>query len=420
METLNKIYINGKKKLNGKIKIDSAKNAMLPILAGAIMCKGEVVLNNVTYYKDINVMINILTSMGVNVKKNKHTLILNADCMHTFCVPEEDAKSLRASIFLLGPLLSKLKKARVTYPGGCAIGARPINIHIDGLKKLGAKIIDRHGMITANADKMQSGCVYLPFPSVGATENLIMASVFLKGTTTLIGVAKEPEVVDLCNFLNKCGAKIFGAGTDSITINGVECLFGTNYSPISDRIVTGTYLLAPLMCGGEVEFENVNINHIKPLLEFVKDNACKIWVNGDTIIVRSLGRPRGLGKVETMPYPFFPTDLQQPLSAYASICNGNTIIIENLFENRFNHLSELVKMGANVTIKDRTAVIEGVEELYGASVFAPDLRGGASLVLAGLAANGYTTISNIDLIDRGYYKIEEQFAQIGAEIKRIK
>lgn len=419
METLNKFYINGKKKLNGKIKIDSAKNALLPIIAGAIMCKGDVVLKNVTYYSDVDVLLNILKSMGVKVQKNADVLILNSNNMKTFSVTEEDAKKLRASIFLLGPILSKLKKARVTYPGGCAIGSRPINLHIDGLKKLGAKIIDRHGMITATAEKMQSGVVYLPFPSVGATENLIMASVFLKGTTTLMGVAKEPEVVDLVNFLNKCGAKIFGAGTDTIVIYGVEYLQGVEYQAIGDRIIAGTYLLAPLMCGGEVELENVNTNHIKPLLELVEDNACKISANGDIISIKALGKPNGLGKVETMPYPFFPTDLQQPISAYACICNGNTIIVENLFENRFNHLSELVKMGANVTIKDRTAVIEGTNELYGASVTAPDLRGGACLVLAGLAANGYTTISNIELIDRGYYKIENQFAALGADIKRI-
>ena len=270
-----------------------------------------------------------------------------------------------------------------------------------------------------NGENMKSANLCLPFPSVGATENLIMASVFLNGITTITGVAKEPEIVDLCNFLNAMGARIIGGGTDTIHIYGVKELRGGEYTPIPDRIATGTYLFLPLMCGGEVEIENSNFLHIEPVLDLVNNNGCKIFTSSDKIVVKSESRPNGFKKIETMPYPFFPTDLQQPFSALASVCSGNTLIVENLFENRFNHIPELIKMGARITIKDRTAFIEGVDELYGASVFAPDLRGGVALVLAGLSANGYTTISNIELIDRGYFKLEEKLTLLGADIKRI-
>ena len=419
MKQSQKFIVSGGKKLYGKIEIDSAKNAILPILAASILCKGEVVLNNVTYYQDVLNMINILKHLGVSVETKEKTLIINSEGLNKFVVPEQQAKTLRASVFLLGPLLSRCKKARVAYPGGCAIGARPLDIHIAGLKKLGAEIVDRHGMITVDSANMTSGPVCLPFPSVGATENLIMSAVSLEGTTTLMGVAKEPEICDLCNFLNKTGAKIFGAGTDTIVIEGVKKLKGILYSPMPDRIMFGTYLFAPIMTGGEVEFCNVNASHIKPILQLIDNNGCKIRTVGDKIILNAVGRPYGMGKIETMPYPFFPTDLQQPFMSVASIAKGNTIIVENLFENRFNQVAELIKMGAKITVKDRTAIVEGVEKLYGASVTVPDLRGGAGLVLAGLAAEGYTTISGIDLIDRGYFKMEEKLSALGASIKRV-
>lgn len=416
---MQKYLINGGRKLYGKVQVDTSKNALLPILASCLLIDDEVVLHNVTYYEDVLNMIKILRALGAVVQEFGNDLVINSKYIKTFTVSEELSNKLRASIFLLGPLLGRLKKARVAYPGGCAIGTRPIDIHLLGLTKLGAKIIDRHGMITAFGDNLKEASVCLPFPSVGATENLIMSSVFLKGKTTIIGGAKEPEVVDLCNFLNKAGAKIFGAGSDLITIYGVEKLHKVEYAPLYDRIVAGTYLFAPLITGGEVEIENANRQHLKSVLEVLDNNACKLKFKKNSIIVKSSRRLRGLNKIETLPYPFFPTDLQQPITALASICAGNTILVENLFENRFNHVQELIKMGANITVKDRTAFIEGVQELYGASVFAPDLRGGASLVLAGLGASGYTTISNVEIIDRGYYKLDESFARLGADITRL-
>lgn len=419
MEKNEKLLINGGNPLFGKIDVDTSKNALLPILAGSIMCSEKVVIKKVTYYEDINNMIAILEHLGTKVCKREDMLILDSTGINKWDIPFELANKLRASIFFLGPLVSRLSKARVAYPGGCCIGARPIDIHIAGLKKLGAKINDKHGVISVNGENMKSNSYCLSFPSVGATENLIMASVFFKGETILYGTAKEPEVVDLCNFLNKMGAKIFGAGTDEIHIHGVEKLHGGEYSPLPDRIVAGTYLLAPLICGGEIELGNICSKHIKPILDLVSNNACKICLYGDKMLIKRQARPKGFGKIETMPYPFFPTDLQQPFCTLASLARGNTIIVENLFENRFNHVPELIKMGAKITIKDRTAVIEGVSNLYGANVEAPDLRGGVALVLAGLGADGYTTIANAQIINRGYYNLAQKLNYLGANIKLI-
>ena len=260
----------------------------------------------------------------------------------------------------------------------------------------------------------------MSFPSVGATENLIMASIFLKGKTTLLGVAKEPEICDLCNFLNALGANIKGAGTDTIEIVGVNKLGGGEYKPIPDRIIAGTYLMLPLIAGGEIEINNINPKHITALTYLLKNNSCKIHIKSDKIIVAKKGRLKNFKKVETLPYPHFATDLQQPLTTLACLCKGTTIITENMFESRFKHVPELIKMGAKINICESSIVIDGVSELYGAEVETFDLRGGASLVLAGLGANGYTTIKNVGIIDRGYYKLEDALKGLGADIKRIK
>ena len=410
--------INGQKRLFGSIEVNSAKNALLPILAGCLMCDGIITLSNVTYFEDVNNMLEILKMLGVKVNKVDKQLCLDCTNVNKYIIPIELTSKLRASIFCLGPILSRLKKARLAYPGGCSIGARPIDLHLSGLSSLGAQIIDKHGYITAYADTMKAGKVHLPFPSVGATENLIMASVFLRGKTTIYGVAKEPEIVDLCNFLNNLGAKITGAGNDVIEIEGVLNLHGGTYTPIPDRIITGTYIMLPLITGGEIEITNVNVKHIASLLFLLKNNSCKLNVKGDRIIVSKKGRLKSFGKVETLPYPHFPTDLQQPLTSVATLCKGTTIITESLFESRFKHVPELIKMGAKINICDSSMVIQGVEELFGAEVEAQDLRGGVALVLAGLGASGYTTIKNINYIDRGYYKLESVLKSLGADIVR--
>ncbi len=411
--------INGQKKLSGQIKVCSAKNALLPILAGCLLCEEKVTLQDVTYFEDVNNMINILVSLGANVEKYENILQIDCSSVNKYIIPLELANKLRASVFCLGPILSRFKKARLAYPGGCSIGLRKIDIHLTCLQELGAKIIDKHGYITAYAENMKAGQVHMSFPSVGATENLIMASIFLKGKTTLLGVAKEPEICDLCNFLNKMGANIKGAGTDNIEIVGVEKLKGGEYKPIPDRIITGTYLMLPLIAGGEIELSNVNPKHITSLIYLLKNNSCKLHIKSDKIIIAKKGRLKNFKKVETMPYPHFATDLQQPLTTLACLCKGTTIITENMFESRFKHVPELIKMGAKINICESSLVVDGVNELFGAEVEAFDLRGGVALVLAGLGANGYTTINNISVIDRGYYKLEENLNSLGADIKRI-
>lgn len=411
--------INGQKKLSGQIKVCSAKNALLPILAGCLLCDEVVTLQDVTYFEDVNNMINILVSLGAKVEKYENSLRIDCSSVNKYIIPLELANKLRASVFCLGPILSRFKKARLAYPGGCSIGLRKIDIHLTCLQELGAKIIDKHGYITAYAENMKAGQVHMSFPSVGATENLIMASIFLKGKTTLLGVAKEPEICDLCDFLNKMGANIKGAGTDNIEIIGVEKLKGGEYKPIPDRIITGTYLMLPLIAGGEIELSNVNPKHITSLIYLLKNNSCKLHIKSDKIIIAKKGRLKNFKKVETMPYPHFATDLQQPLTTLACLCKGTTIITENMFESRFKHVPELIKMGAKINICESSLVVDGVNELYGAEVEAFDLRGGVALVLAGLGANGYTTINNISVIDRGYYKLEENLNSLGADIKRI-
>jgi len=414
------LIVFGGKELNGEIEVDSAKNAVLPILAGCILCEGVVVLHNVTFYEDVLNMIKILESLGAKVIIQDKTLIIDSRGINSFIIPVEYSSKLRASFFCLGPLLARLKKARVSYPGGCAIGIRPIDIHTNGLKSLGAKIIDIHGFITTNGNEMKAGKVRLNFPSVGATENLIMASVFLKGTTKIYGCAKEPEVVDLCKFLNKMGAKIKGYGSDVISVTGVKKLGGGEYTPIPDRIIAGTYLMLPLIAGGKLHIKNAKKEHLGSLIDILRNNSCNIDVKNDMIKIEKLGRQKGFGKIETMPYPFFPTDLQQQLTSLACVSDGSTIIVENLFENRFKQTFELVKMGAKIVVKDRVASIEGVNRLFGAEVNATDLRGGVSLVMAGLCAGGYTKVNNCDIIDRGYFKLEEKLSSLGALVLREK
>lgn len=412
------LVVYGGKTIDGEILVDGAKNSILPILAGCILTEEKVVLHNITFYEDVLNMIKILQSLGAKVQMQEKTLIVDSSGINNHNIPVEYSSKLRASFFCLGPLTARLKKAKVSYPGGCAIGMRPIDIHTNGLKSLGAKIIDIHGFITTDGQAMKSCKVRLPFPSVGATENLIMASVFLKGTTKIYGCAKEPEVVDLCRFLNSLGAKIKGFGSDVISVSGVKKLRGGEYTPIPDRITAGTYLMLPLIAGGKLHIKNAKIEHLGSLIDILRNNSCNIDFKNDIIKVESLGRQKGFGKIETMPYPFFPTDLQQQLTSLACVSDGSTVIVENLFENRFKQTFELIKMGAKIVVKDRIASIEGVRKLYGAEVNATDLRGGVSLVMAGLCAGGYTKVNNCDIIDRGYFKLEEKLNSIGAFVKR--
>lgn len=424
---MDKFLIKGGKKLGGAARITSAKNAFLPILAGCILCDKPITLCECPEYVDIVNMTKILENLGAKVEtscpdgKIHNNCNLTIDCgnLCSSAISQELASCLRSSIFSLGSILGKQKKAKVAYPGGCAIGARPIDLHIKGLKALNVKIIDKHGYLTCDGSNMRGGVVNLDFPSVGATENIMLAATKTKGTTKIINAAKEPEIVDLANFLNKFGAKIYGAGTSTVTIEGVESLGGGTYTPIPDRIIAGTYLIAALALGGEVEFQNFRPEHNQALLEKVKQTNAKIKIKNNTLYVKIDGRPKAISKIETSPYPGYPTDLQAQMLALQTISKGTSIVVENLFETRFKHVPELVKMGAEITVKDRTAIIRGVEKLYGANIEAADLRGGVALAIASLAASGHSTLSNVNLIDRGYYKFEETFSHLGADIKRI-
>ena len=417
--TVDKILVKGGNSLSGSVSISSAKNAYLPILAGAVLCSGEVVLHKFPKYDDVINMIEILENLGGKSAIEDGSLILNMKSLSSYEIPRELASLTRSSIFSLGSILGRFRFARVAYPGGCEIGARPIDLHIKGLEALNVKVVDRRGYLTCDGRNMHAGNVHLDFPSVGATENVMMAAVLTKGRTKIFNAAKEPEIVDLQNFLNKAGAKIRGAGTTTITIDGVEKLGSVEYTPVPDRIIAGTYLIATIMCGGDVLLENARPEHLQALISKFDNNSCKIVTKSDRIRVISNGRPKSINKIETMPYPGFPTDLQPQIMALQTISNGTSVIIENLFETRFKHVTELVKMGAQILTEGRSAVIKGVEKLYGAEVTATDLRGGAGLVLAGLVADGYTTISNIGQIKRGYESIESDLKCLGADIKKM-
>lgn len=416
---MDSFYITGGNKLKGNIKIPSAKNALLPILACSVMCDGVVEINNCSRFSDVEYMVKILTEIGCKTKFFNEDLIIDSSCADKYFIPEEYSKMVRSSIFMLGPLIAKFKKAKVAYPGGCNIGSRPIDLHIKGLKALNVKIEEKHGYIYCDGTNLKAGIVHLDFPSVGATENIMMAAVFAKGKTEIYNAAKEPEIEDLQNFINKMGGKVSGAGTSTIIIEGVKKLNSVAYKAIPDRIIAGTYLIACASVGGKITLFDGKPEFNMALISKLKQSGCNIKIKSDNINIEVETRPKCISKIETLPYPGFPTDLQSQMLTLQTISRGTSVVIENLFETRFKIFTELKKMGANIILKDRTAFVKGVKNLYGANVTAPDLRSGAGLVIAGLSALGYTTINDVYHIDRGYYKLEETLNSLGAEIKRI-
>ena len=402
--------------MHGKIKVDGAKNAFLPIMAASVLCDGQIQLDNYVALSDLDWMREILKTLNIQTEAWQNFLYIDTKNIENNKISHELTQKVRASIFILGALLGRFRSAVIAYPGGCNIGTRPIDLHIKGFKALGARIIEKHGYIYCHGENLKAGKVFLDFPSVGATESLMMCACLLDGETTLKNVAKEPEIVDLQNFLNAMGAKVFGAGTD---IGGVEKMHGAKFKVMPDRIVAGTYLLATAICGGDVLVDGAILSHNESLISFLKQTACQIETFNDKIRLKANKRLSSIDKIETLPFPFFPTDLQSQMMVLQSVSKGVCLLQENLFENRFGVVPELKKMGADIVVKNRTALIKGVEKIYGADVFATDLRAGASLVLAGMKAEGYTTVHNIGFIDRGYEKIEEKYKLLGADIKRI-
>lgn len=407
--------INGGKKLSGRIKAESAKNAVLPILAAAILTDEEVVIKDCPKISDVLNMIHILCALGCRARFDGNHLVLDSSNLIGYRIPSVLSREIRSSIFMLGSVLARFKMACVSYPGGCDIGLRPIEMHLKGLRQLGVEIDEFGGEISCRAPKLHAGEIYLDFPSVGATENIVLASVFTKGRTVVHNAAREPEIVDLQNFLNAMGARVVGAGSDTICIEGVKKLHGAEYRPISDRIEIGTYLVAAAITGGEVEIFGCNRENISVLLHKLSDITCKIQSKNDIIYLKS-GDRRNSFHIDTRPYPGFPTDLQAQMLALATVCYGTSTITENIFETRFKHVAELKKMGADILVKDRTAIVYGKPRLYGADVFAHDLRGGAALVLAGLAAEGETVVHDVRHIERGYYELDKKLRMLGGDI----
>lgn len=415
METL---YIEGRKALNGEIEIAGAKNAILPILACSIITKKPIYISKCTLYVDVLYMLKILEDLGCEIKHDDCNVFINPQNANRYFIKEEYTKKVRSSIFMLGPLLTRFKKAKVAYPGGCNIGSRPIDLHIKGLKELNVKIEEKHGYIICDGENMKAGTIHLDFPSVGATENLMMACVCLKGTSVIHNSAREPEIVDLQNFINAMGGNVKGAGTSTIIINGVKNLNGCEYETIRDRIIAGTYATACAMAGGEISMIGSPYEHNVALYTKLSQAGCKITRKNNSIQISCKHRLKSVPKIETQPYPGFPTDLQNQILTLQTISKGTSVINENLFETRFKIFTELKRMGADIEINNRSAIVRGVNKLYGAHVVATDLRGGAGLVIAGLSAEGYTTVEDVYHIDRGYKNIENDLSKLGAEIKR--
>ncbi|HHU43168.1 MAG: UDP-N-acetylglucosamine 1-carboxyvinyltransferase [Bacillota bacterium] len=414
-----KLVINGGNRLYGCVEVQGAKNAILPLMAAAMLTDEKVVIKNVPNLIDVHNMSKILLALGADIDISSDRALISAANLKSSEIAHILAKELRSSIFLLGPVLGRLKQAKVAYPGGCDIGLRPIDIHLKALREMNVKIVERSGYIYCDASKMTPTELMLDYPSVGATENIILASATLKGKTTIMNAAREPEIVDLQNFLNTMGGNVKGAGTPFIEIEGVERLHGSEYRAMGDRIVAGTYAIAAAMCGGEIVLKGCKAEHIQSLLSKLSKTSCNIKHIGDNIEIAAKTKREAIEYIETQPYPGFPTDLQAPIIALQTISHGVSVITENIFENRYKHVCELLKMGANIRVKGRTAIVRGVERLSGAEVISQDLRGGAALVLAGLNAIGTTIISNVHHIDRGYEDIEKVLKRLGADIRRV-
>ena len=411
--------IQGGNSLSGELKVEASKNAYLPILASTILCDDNIEFLNVPDFSDIENMCEILKVLNVKIKRENNFLSVNTDSVVNAKISHELTAKLRASIFLLGALLGRFRQAVISYPGGCKIGTRPIDIHLKAFRSLGVKIVEKHGYIYCNAGNMKAGKVVFPSVSVGATESLMMCAALLEGETILYNVAKEPEIKELERFLNQMGAKIRGSGTDTIRITGVKKLTGGEFSVFPDRIIAGTYLILGSLCGKNLHISNFKKEDNEFLLNILKETACDFKLKNDNIIVTAQKRNPSYKFVETLPFPSFPTDLQPQFMVMETLAKGTSVIKENLFENRFNQTMELTKMGADILVKDRLAIISGVEKLFGADVYASDLRAGAGLVIAGLMAEGYTTLHNIHFIDRGYERLEKKLKGVGADIKRV-
>ena len=414
---MDKIVLEGGFSLKGNVRISGAKNAALPILVSSLLADGWNTYDNVPDLRDIHSIKQLLSHLGAEIESDGSRVRINAQGLNNPEAPYDLVRKMRASILVLGPLVARLQKARVSLPGGCAIGARPINLHLKGLESLGAAIELKHGYVEASARKLRGGEIYFDVPTVTGTENLLMAAVLAEGKSILYNAAREPEVVALANVLNAMGARIEGAGTSEIIVQGVSCLHPVNTAIIPDRIETGTFMVASALTGGDVRITHCVPEHLEAVIQKLRRVGAEIHTGQEIIHVKGSERIRSID-IKTMPYPGFPTDMQAQFMVLMSVADGQSVISETIFENRFIHVSELERMGADVTITGHTALVKGVPLLSGAPVMATDLRASASLILAGLVAEGQTEVFRVYHLDRGYEKIEKKFESLGAHIWR--
>lgn len=412
---MSEYIIKGGRKISGEVTISGSKNAALPIIAASILNKGKTTLYNVPNIHDTQMMFEILNKIGGKVTKKNNKVIIETSKINKYEIPEDLMRQMRSSVIFAGSLVGRYKKATFSYPGGCDIGTRPIDLHLKAFEKLGINIQKNYGNISCICDKITGEKIDLDFPSVGATENAILASCLGEGKTIITNAAREPEIIDLQNFLNKMGAKIKGAGSNKIEINGVKQLKDVSYNIMPDRIETGTFLCIAAMTGGSLKLKNADATHITPVIDKLEESGCKIETYKNIIQIEGPKKLKAVD-IKTMPYPGFPTDMQSIFATTMTVAKGTSIIVENIFENRYKYTQELVRMGAKIKVEGKTAVIKGVRKLYGANVKATDLRGGASVVMAGIAAKGMTKVENIEYILRGYEKFDKKLQNIGVDI----
>ncbi|MBO8159324.1 UDP-N-acetylglucosamine 1-carboxyvinyltransferase [Thermosyntropha sp.] len=415
---MGKLIVRGNMPLKGQITISGSKNSILPIMAASIMSNEEVVLTGVPDLEDINVMAEALTTLGARIKREDDVLIIDSRSISSYEIPENISRKMRASNLVMGALLARFREAKVAYPGGCNIGSRPVDLHLKGFESLGYKVNAEAGFMEGKAVNIKGTEIMLDFPSVGATENIMMAASMVPGTTIIRNAAREPEIVDLQNFLNRMGAKVKGAGLDTIRIEGVKYLEGVQHTVIPDRIEAGTFMVAAVITRGEVCLNNVIVEHVQPVVAKLKEIGAEIY-NCNAGIRVTGSRNLRAADIKTMPYPGFPTDMQPQIMALLSTVKGTSVVVETIFDNRFMHVQELRRMGADIKVEGRVAIIKGKKYLEGASVEATDLRAGAALVLAALSAVGESEITGVYHIDRGYEKLHIKLKNLGADIERI-
>ena len=416
---MSSLTIKGGNRLEGEIEAQGAKNAVLPILAATVLNGGKNVIHNCPNLRDVQITIEVLKNLGCKIKRENKVLVVESDNITGHTIPDELMRQMRSSIIFLGAIIARCGKAVISMPGGCEIGNRPIDLHIKALRHLGISITEAHGYIYCEVVKLKGDNIHLDFPSVGATENIMLAACMADGETIITNAAREPEIVDLGCFLNHMGAKVYGAGSDTIRIEGVKKLYGVEHEIIPDRIVGATYLSCAAATHGTMILRHINSAHMNAMTAVLKEMGCKIYDEKNRMIITTpKTRLKPVKRIVTMPYPGFPTDIQSPFMALCATADGTCVFVENIFENRFQHVEELIRMGADIKVDGRIAIVQGVEKLEGTNVVAKELRGGAALVVAALSAEGITEIENIKYIDRGYEAIEKYLSACGANIKR--